>query len=358
MKKICLLAMALGLAGAPAMGLAQDSEAQPEPWAMTWSDGDFAEIASALIGNWKTTEQVAVTGEDGAATEVVMSISPAKLSELPDALYVETARADSVEQPYRSAFLQFYRRQGEIRLRTLEIRGPGNPVIRMLIGLWAAPEYVPDIPRDALIATLDLELAGTSDGWVFETPYPYPTAVGGAVEMTSRMKLTGDRIEAADRGIGADGGVLWGPGEGESYVFERTEAPFTVVRDDSGVVIITLHEEEGEDSKPSDTMVVEYSGWLSNGFMFGTSRAGRNPRPLKYVIPPAGYIPGWLIGTEGMGLHDWRKLIVPPDMGYAEKGAMNGTIPPGSTLVFEVECVSLEPGLLRDALPGDAGPRQ
>ena len=348
MRKTPTLAIAAALlAGAP-LASAQDAvaDAQPapqaEPWSMTWTDPVFEQIAGLMIGSWKTTGPVGEFADPTQQAEVVMSIAPAKLSELPDALYVETARADSPEQPYRSAFLQFYRRQGEVRLRTLEVRGPGNPVIAMMVGLWVTPEFLPDVPRNDLIATLDLQFTKGATGWAGKTPYPYPTAVGGAVEMTSSMQLGGDRILTADRGYGADGAVLWGPADGEAYEFERTEPYFSARKGQRGATIITLRDNpETKAYAPGDRVAFQYSGWLTNGRGFDTSRRP-NKNPLSYIVPSATLIPGWAIGTEGMSLGDWNKFIVGPELGYGARSAAGGGVPPNSTLVFEAECVMVE----------------
>ncbi|MCC7390130.1 MAG: FKBP-type peptidyl-prolyl cis-trans isomerase [Phycisphaerales bacterium] len=342
-----LAVVAALLAGAP-LASAQDAvaDAQPAspaaPWSMTWTDPVFEQIAGLMIGSWKTTGPVGEFADPTRQAEVVMSIAPAKLSGLPDALYVETARADSPEQPYRSAFVQFYRRQGEVRLRTLEVRAPGNPVISMMVGLWVKPEFLPDVPRNDLIATLDLQFDKGATGWAGQTPYPYPTAVGGAVEMTSSMELGGDRIRTADRGYGADGAVLWGPAEGEAYEFVRTDPYFSARWDDRGATIITLRDNaETKPYAPGDRVAFQYSGWVTTGRLFDTSRRpGKNP--LSYIVPSGSLIPGWAVGTDGMSLGDWCKFIVGPELGYGPRSAAGGGIPPNSTLVFEAECVMVE----------------
>ncbi|MDQ7013440.1 MAG: CpcT/CpeT family chromophore lyase [Planctomycetota bacterium] len=316
------------------------TQTAPETLQMSWSDPTFAEIAELLTGSWKTTQPVAMlNGEAGATSDVIMSVAPARLSTLPDAFYVETARADSPDQPYRAAFLQLYRRQGEIRMRTLEVRDPNNPMNNLLIGMWAVPQYMPDIPRDAMIATLDLEFTQTPDGWVGESPYPYPTALGGAFEMTSRMKLTNGRIETADRGYNADGNVVWGASEGDTYVFEPIASPFAVETDDMGVVTIMLRDEDTPELADGDTVAFQYTGWLTNGLMFDTSRR-QSGRMFQYTLPAAA-IEGWNIATYGMTEGDWKKFIVPSDLGYGPSSAAGGRIPPNSTLIFEAELVGV-----------------
>lgn len=320
----------------------QAADQQPETleqFEMAWSDPAFAEIADMLTGSWKTVEPVAQFRDQSQSAEVIMSIGPAPMDTLPDALYIETARADAPDQPYRTAFLQLYRRQGEIRMRTLEIRDPNSPVNNMLVGMWTVPQFIPDVPRDALIATLDLEFEKTRDGWVAETPYPYPTAVGGAVEMTSRTTLTPGRIETADRGYDASGNVVWGADEGDAYVFEPTESPFAVDRHELGLITITLRDLATAPPSQGDTVAFQYSGWLTTGQLFDTSRRS-GARPLQYAIP-GNLIEGWNLATEGMSEGDWRKFIVPSELGYGPSSAAGGRIPGGSTLIFEAELVGV-----------------
>jgi peptidylprolyl isomerase len=52
-------------------------------------------------------------------------------------------------------------------------------------------------------------------------------------------------------------------------------------------------------------------------------------------------IKGWDEGVKGMKVGEKRQLVVPPDMGYGASGTPDGTIPPNSTLIFEVELISL-----------------
>jgi hypothetical protein len=339
--RLSVLALAgLMLSAAPLA--AQDvtsSGTQPaldaQSFEMTWSDPAFDEIAGMLMGSWKTTSPVAQIDDPSATSDVIMSFGPAKISSLPNALYVETARADSPDQPYRAAFLQFYRRQGEIRMRTLEVRDPNNPINNLLIGMWAIPNFMPDVSRDAMIATLDMEFTKTADGWVGETPYPYPTAIGGATEMTSRMAITDGRIETGDRGLNADGNVVWGAGQDSAYFFERVESPFALETDSMGVIMLTLRDEPTADLVDGDTVAFQYTGWLTNGSMFDTSRR-QGGRPYQYTLP-ASAVEGWNIGTFGMTEGDWKKFIVPSDLGYGPSSAAGGRIPANSTLIFEAE---------------------
>jgi len=58
---------------------------------------------------------------------------------------------------------------------------------------------------------------------------------------------------------------------------------------------------------------------------------------------PGQLIQGWKLAVDGMGKGDWRKFILPPDLGYGLSGAGGGVIPPQSTLIFEAACVNVAP---------------
>ncbi len=348
MRRMHVLAAGAALA-APALApaWAQDAEprAQAAPAPITWSEPEFGRIAGALSGSWKTTEAV---GEE-EPVEICMSIAPVRLEALPDAMYVEIARADSLDRPYTRSFFQLYRRQGAIRMRTLELRDPNSDLQNMVTGLWTVPEHMPQIQMEALRGTLDLEIVASGGGWVGETPYPYPNATKGAVEMTSNITIAPDRLETADRGYDADGNVVWGSSEGESYVFERIEPYFQVERTELGVVSITLHDDTTEPAfGDGDSVAFQYTGWLTDGTMFDTSRR-QGKRPLQYQVP-GSLIEGWKLATEGMSKGDWRKFIVPAELGYGPSGAGGGMIPPNATLIFEAELVFVQP-----ATPDDEG---
>ena len=84
---------------------------------------------------------------------------------------------------------------------------------------------------------------------------------------------------------------------------------------------------------------MHYTGWLTDGTKFDSS-LDRN-EPFPFVVGGGEVIPGWDQGVEGMKVGGTRKLIIPPDMGYGDQGA-GGVIPPGATLVFEVELIEVQ----------------
>ncbi len=362
MTKVCfnriLASCAIGaaaLVAAPSLG--QDGPQPVAPavpvelsYTPDWSDPEFGRIVDLLRGSWRTTSGVAAADGSGSV-EIVMTVTPVRLTQIPDALYAEVARADALHRPYRRAIFQLYRHSGNVRLRTLEFRNPEHDTVGMMTGLWLAPGLFPDVPRDSLIATLDVALTRDGEGYKGKTPYPYPTATGGAVEMTSELTITRSRLTTADRGYDASGKVVWGAAGDATYAYERFEHPFRLEDRDDGVkVIIMRSNSDGIALDDNDQVSFHYSGWLTDGAMFDSSlRPGS--RALTYQAP-GRLIPGWRTATYGMRLGDARKFILPPDQGYGESGAGNGRIPPNATLVFEVECMFLR---RPDDLPPPAG---
>ncbi|MEE2754317.1 MAG: FKBP-type peptidyl-prolyl cis-trans isomerase [Candidatus Latescibacterota bacterium] len=83
---------------------------------------------------------------------------------------------------------------------------------------------------------------------------------------------------------------------------------------------------------------VHYTGWLTNGLKFDSS-LDRN-EPFTFRLDVGDVIRGWDEGVAGMRVGGKRQLVIPPALAYGASG--NGSVPPNSTLVFEVELLRLE----------------
>jgi FKBP-type peptidyl-prolyl cis-trans isomerase len=95
----------------------------------------------------------------------------------------------------------------------------------------------------------------------------------------------------------------------------------------------------GAEAKPGNKVSVHYTGWLTDGKEFDSSK--KAGRPFQFQLGAGQVIQGWERGVAGMKVGGKRKLTVPPQMGYGERGA-GGVIPPNATLVFEIELLNVE----------------
>ena len=108
---------------------------------------------------------------------------------------------------------------------------------------------------------------------------------------------------------------------------------------DSGLKIEDIKEGEGlEANGKGQTVLVHYTGWLENGTKFDSS-VDRND-PFSFPLQCGYVIPGWDEGVIGMKIGGTRKLTIPPQLGYGDRGA-GGVIPPKSTLIFDIELLEV-----------------
>jgi FKBP-type peptidyl-prolyl cis-trans isomerase FkpA len=102
----------------------------------------------------------------------------------------------------------------------------------------------------------------------------------------------------------------------------------------SGLQYKDLAAGDGAVAENGQAVKVHYTGWLMDGTKFDSS-VDRG-QPFGFALGGGMVIRGWDEGVAGMQVGGKRKLVIPPDLGYGDRGA-GGIIPPGATLVFEVE---------------------
>ena len=97
---------------------------------------------------------------------------------------------------------------------------------------------------------------------------------------------------------------------------------------------------DGAEAKAGQRVSVHYTGWLTNGTKFDSSKD--RGRPFEFVLGAGQVIKGWDQGVAGMKIGGKRKLTIPPELGYGAQNVGGGLIPPNSTLLFEVELLALK----------------
>ena len=107
----------------------------------------------------------------------------------------------------------------------------------------------------------------------------------------------------------------------------------------TGLVIEDLTVGTGKTAAAGQKVTVHYTGWLTNGKKFDSSK-DRND-PFVFNLGAGQVIRGWDQGVQGMQVGGKRKLTIPPDLGYGARGA-GGVIPPNATLLFDVELISVK----------------
>ena len=94
----------------------------------------------------------------------------------------------------------------------------------------------------------------------------------------------------------------------------------------------------GEAATAGKTVSVHYTGWLTNGKKFDSSKD--RGQPFEFPLGGGRVIKGWDEGVAGMKVGGVRKLTIPASLGYGSRGA-GGVIPPDATLVFDVELLGV-----------------
>jgi FKBP-type peptidyl-prolyl cis-trans isomerase FkpA len=109
---------------------------------------------------------------------------------------------------------------------------------------------------------------------------------------------------------------------------------------------------KGPEAKAGDTLRVHYTGTLMNGTKFDSSRD--RGTPFDFKLGTGGVVKGWDQGMVGMKAGGKRRLVLPQDLAYGEKGSPPN-IPPKAGLKFDVELLELNPTEPADPQGGPPG---
>ncbi len=106
----------------------------------------------------------------------------------------------------------------------------------------------------------------------------------------------------------------------------------------SGLQYIDVVGGTGDSARAGQKVQVHYTGWLTNGTKFDSSRD--SGQPFTFPLGGGRVIKGWDQGVLGMQVGGERRLIIPPDLGYGSRG-YPPVIPQNATLIFDVELLGV-----------------
>jgi len=108
---------------------------------------------------------------------------------------------------------------------------------------------------------------------------------------------------------------------------------------ESGLEFVLVEEGSGTKAAAGNTVKVHYTGYLEVGTVFDSSV--KRDQPFSFILGMGRVIKGWDEGIALMKEGDKARLIIPPSLGYGERGA-GGVIPPNATLIFDVELLEVK----------------
>ena len=125
-------------------------------------------------------------------------------------------------------------------------------------------------------------------------------------------------------------------------VVKKPVAPLVsgAVKTQSGLIFLTTRPGTGVQAKAGNTVSVHYTGTLTDGTKFDSSRD--RGEPIEFPLGQGRVIKGWDEGIARMRVGEQAILVIPPAIGYGSRGAGGGMIPPDATLIFVVELVGVK----------------
>jgi FKBP-type peptidyl-prolyl cis-trans isomerase len=187
-----------------------------------------------------------------------------------------------------------------------------------------------NIRRDSITLTPEAFLRGVMDAWA-DTAHQLMSEQQCQETLVAFRHEMSEKEAAKAKSAAADAKAV-----GEAFLAKNAKEPGVVVLP-SGLQYRVIKEGKGKKPTVASTVVVHYSGRLLDGKVFDSSY--EKGEPITY--PVNGFVKGWTEALQLMSPGSKWELFVPSDLAYGDAGAGN-VIPPGATLIFEIELLSVK----------------
>lgn len=320
----------------------QNTYTQGQPITTVWDNGSLLEGWQEGIGLMKvgTKARLALPpalafGEQGNGaippnTQIILEIELLKSEAAPLPAEVKADKLIKTDSGLQYNDLKVG--SGEEAVKNSSVSTNFTIWVKTDSGYTYVDSSINSTPIDFVIGRLDAVFPGWDEG-------------------VTGMKVGGTRqlIIPPDLGLGAQTNGVIPPNS--TLVMEvellKSTAPRTATKvddkdfttTDSGLKYYDLVEGTGASPQNGQTVIVHYTGWLLDGTQFDSS-VDRS-EPFSFVLGQGNVIAGWDEGVATMKVGGKRQLVIPADLGYGDNGA-GSLIPPGATLVFEVELLEVK----------------
>ncbi|HWN41809.1 MAG TPA: FKBP-type peptidyl-prolyl cis-trans isomerase, partial [Thermoanaerobaculia bacterium] len=210
---------------------------------------------------------------------------------------------------------------GQVAAKPEALQDRASYIIGLNLGQSLKTQEVP--------VSVDLIIQGLRDGLGGANALLTPEEIQAAMQEFQQQLMTSQQAKR-------DAAGAKNMQESQAYL-DQNKAKAGVKTTASGLQYEVLAEGSGESPKPTDKVTVHYRGTLPDGKVFDSSYDRNEPA----TFPVNGVIPGWIEALQLMKPGAKYRLVIPPALAYAERGAGND-IGPNQVLIFDVELISVD----------------